>query len=217
MNATAAAIRYLTGCSNAGVLAVAHEYQIGLMAQPNNGYARQIPNWPSYAADNGCFSPRTARRFDLTRYLRWLDERPRERCLFAVAPDVLYDHAATLARSLPVLPQLRALGYRAAFVAQDGITSETTPWAELDTLFIGGSDPFKAAGSTWALMREARARGKHVHQGRVNTMGRFIASHIMACDTADGTYLGYGPDKNLPLLLRWIRQTRLQPALEFTA
>lgn len=206
-------MRYLTGCSNAGVLAVAHEYEIGLMATPLNGYAAQLARWPMWAADNGCFSQ--GARFELSTYLRWLDPLPREHCLFAVAPDVLYDHAATLARSLPVLPQLRALGYRAAFVAQNGITPESTPWEAFDWLFLGGSDAFKAAGPTWALMREARARGKHVHQGRVNTMRRFLASQVMACDTADGTYLGFGPDTNLPILLRWLRAARLQPALEF--
>lgn len=204
-------MRYLTGCSNAGVLAVAHAYDIGLMCQPGNGYVRQIPRWPYFAADNGCFS--TSATFSLPRFLRWLDSLPRERCLFAVAPDVVRDHAATLARSLPVLPQLRALGFPAAFVAQNGITPETTPWGAFDVLFVGGDDAFKAAGSTWALMRDAARRGLHVHQGRVNTMRRFTASRVMACDSADGTYLGFGPDKNLPLLLRWLDGARLQPTL----
>jgi hypothetical protein len=39
-------------------------------------------------------------------------------CLFAVAPDVLGDAEATLARSFPMLPKIRALGYSAVYVAQ---------------------------------------------------------------------------------------------------
>ncbi len=190
---------------------MAHAYDIGLMLQPGNGYARQIPQWPYWAADNGCFSQ--GERFDLGRYLRWLDSLPRDGCLFAVAPDVVRDHAATLARSLPVLPQLRALGFPAAFVAQNGITIESCPWGAFDALFLGGDDPFKAAASTWALVREAKRRGIHVHQGRVNSMRRFTASRVMGCDSADGTYLGFGPDTNLPKLLRWLDGAQGQPSL----
>lgn len=69
-------------------------------------------------------------------------------------------------------------------------------------------------------MEEARRRGKRTHMGRVNTLGRLK----IACqrdlsgqpryDTADGTFLVYGPDQNLPRLLRYIRTAENHAATE---
>ncbi len=206
-------IVYLTGASNPGVLAVAHAANIGLMAQPFSGHHAPIPQWPCWAADNGCFSTGTA--FDVARFFAFLARYAahRDRCLFAVAPDVICDHAATLARSLPVLPALRALGYRAAFVAQNGITVETTPWGAFDALFIGGDDPFKSAPETIRLIQAARKRGLWVHAGRVNSLRRLRAMAQFGCHSADGTFLKYGPDVNLPRLLGWLDVLQRQPAL----
>src|SRR5579883_1738075 len=77
----------------------------------------------------------------------------RERCLFAVAPDVVGDAEATWELSQPWLDWLRSMGYRAAFVAQDGIERwRHIPWASFDVLFIGGSTEFKLADSTYRLV-----------------------------------------------------------------
>ena len=88
---------YLTGASTRFDRPVAHELVIGLMAQPGNGHCRGIPHYPYWAADNGCYARGAA--FNLDRYLAWLDRlRPwQETCLFATAPDVVGDAAATLA------------------------------------------------------------------------------------------------------------------------
>ena len=53
-----------------------------------------------------------------TKYLAWLSARIAHapRCAFATAPDVVGNGAATLARSLPMLERIRALGYPAALV-----------------------------------------------------------------------------------------------------
>ena len=40
--------------------------------------------------------------------------------------------------------------------------------------------------------------------GRVNTRNRMLRAKAMGVDSADGTYLTRGPDKNLPNLLRWL-------------
>ncbi len=207
-------IRYLTGCSNPGVLAVAHDEQIGLMLNPASGYRSQVERWPYFAIENGCFARGDA--FDLTAWLATLASlsAERTRCLFAVAPDVRCDAQATLVRSRPVLAEIHARGFPAAFVAQNGLTVETTPWEEFEVLFIGGDDAFKVAEETQRLITTAKALGRRVHGGRCNSLRRLQAMALQGCDTADGTYLGFGPDVNLARLLGWLRTIREQPHLE---
>lgn len=40
--------------------------------------------------------------------------------------------------------------------------------------------------------------------GRVNSLRRLRHAAAIGCDSADGTYLAFGPDRNLPRLLDWI-------------
>lgn len=55
-----------------------------------------------------------------------------------------------------------------------------------------------------AVTAEAKRRGKWVHMGRVNSEDRLTRAREMGCDSADGTYLAFGPDVNLPILLGWL-------------
>ena len=41
--------------------------------------------------------------------------------------------------------------------------------------------------------------------GRVNSERRYRYAADIGCDSADGTYLTFGPDQNLPRLMAWIR------------
>lgn len=159
----------------------------------------------SWVADNGCFGkgyPGDA------GYLAWLDKLSEhaDRCLFATAPDVVGDAAATLERSAPFYAEIRARGYRAALVAQDGLTVETTPWDEIDALFIGGSTDWKLGEEAAELVAAAKARGIWVHMGRVNSRRRMVYADSIGCDSTDGTFLCFGPDKNLPKLLGWLAE-----------
>lgn len=198
-------VRYLTGVSNAAVKRVAHERQIGLLITPDTkGYVPQISEYPFWAADNACFNH--PERFSVDKFLGWLStlRDQRSTCLFAVAPDVVGDAAATIERSLPVLPLIRELGFPAAFVAQDGLENLEVPWNEFDVLFIGGSTEWKLSENAARLSREAKARGKRVHVGRVNSFKRLKISNDMGADTADGTFLRWGADANTPRLLSWL-------------
>lgn len=133
------------------------------------------------------------------------------------------DAEATLKRSAQWYGPIRELGYKVALVAQDGLKVEDVPWDEIDAIFIGGSDAYKVgeapAGKTrpvkldgtplgvpgcWEVVREAKRRGLWVHMGRVNSQSRYRLAKAMGCDSADGTYLTFGPDKNLPKLLKWV-------------
>lgn len=148
-------------------------------------------------------------------YLAWLTKRhwAADRCRFAVAPDVVGDAKATLERSAPMLEAIRGLGYPVALAAQNGLEDLTVPWGEFDVLFLGGDTAWKIGPHAHALTAEARARGKWVHMGRVNSRRRLQAAAHMGCDSADGTYLAFGPDLNLPNLLGWLADLDLQPAL----
>lgn len=205
---------YLSGADNAGLRGVAGTARVGIITTPDIGYTPEsVGRYHWWAADNACFAHAGA--FDLDRYLAWLDrfDGIKDRCMFATAPDVVADWPATLARSLPVLPILRAKGWPAAIVLQDGATPETVPWDEVDAVFIGGSTGWKTSHAAELCCREARRRGKWVHMGRVNTLRRLEAAKQMGCDSVDGTFLAFGPNVNLPKLLRWLDKVERQACL----
>jgi hypothetical protein len=180
---------------------------LGMIATPAQHNA--IPAGAAWCADNGCFGngyPGDG------GYLQWLAERAHAgRCAFAVAPDVPFDMTASLARSRPMLPRIRALGYPVALAAQNG--ADSLPWDEFDVLFLGGDTAWKLGPAAAALTTEARARGKHVHMGRVNSLRRLRYADAIGCASADGTYLAFGPDRNLPALLGWLRAVNDQQPL----
>jgi hypothetical protein len=191
------------------VHAAQNDGALGYIDTPEQGNVR--PSDVVWCADNGCFG----KRFNEQRWWRWLEKHAADAplCLFATAPDVVGNAAATLERSAPWLPRIRALGYRAAFVAQDGQEHLLLPWNEFDVLFIGGTTAWKLGAATRQLVAEARQRGKWVHCGRVNSLKRYRAMESIGCDSCDGTFLTYGPETNLPRLMSWLRDLHEQPAL----
>jgi hypothetical protein len=256
---------YLTGCVNDLVLPHARRGDLGLLWTPDTAdYAKHREAFGTHALDNACFSQ--AKRFDPERYWDFLATH--EPGLFATLPDVVGDHEATLARSLPWADAVRQLGHRAAFVVQNGATVDNVPWESFDVLFVGGVLECRPCGFTmvpgaeeselvcsvclargyerhygldtkyckhcpycdarmteWktdaeaaALIAHAKALGMHVHVGRVNGGARFRWCVEHEVDTCDGTYLGYGPRKNLPQLLSWLNtQAAEAPRLALAA
>jgi hypothetical protein len=178
--------------------------------QPN--YVRPFKNW---AADNGCFTRGDA--FSLSGYLAWLDKmKPlAASCLFATAPDVVADAQKTWDRSSPTFVEIRARGFGAALVAQNGIESMDIQWSLFDALFIGGDTEWKLSSASADVCREAKRRGMWVHMGRVNSLRRLEIAESFGCDSVDGNYLGFGPDTNLPKLLSWLDTLRRRPVLRW--
>lgn len=166
----------------------------------------------AWCADNGIYGGQYPGD---DAYLEWLSARAdaAHRCGFAVAPDVVADAAATLARSAPMLPAIRAAGYRVALAAQNGLERLSVPWDDFDVLFLGGDTRWKLSGHARRLAGQARACGKGVHMGRVNSLRRLRTAAWIGCDSVDGTYLTKGPDINLPRLLDYLRRVERQPAL----
>jgi hypothetical protein len=195
---------YLSGCAAYSRLEAQVAKGIGLMLTPLAGYR---PAWiervPAWAADTGCFKQGDA--FDLGRYFDWLDRMGgRDTCLFATAPDVVGNAGATWERSAPVLPELRQRGWRAALVGQDGMERAPVLWSEFDAFFIGGSTEWKLSRAAADLAREAKARGKFVHMGRVNSGKRLLYAKRIGCDSADGTYMAYNPSEAISRMGRWL-------------
>lgn len=182
---------------------------MGVMNTPAHGRPVR-PGW-TFAADSGCFNRATYVGDEA--YVAWLDRQPREKCLFATAPDVVGDATATLALADSWLARIRQLGFPAALVTQDGLTPAMVPWGELDWLFIGGTNEHKLGPEAAALIAAARDRGIPVHVGRVNSQARFLAFAALGVETCDGTFLAYGPATLLPELLGWIRHHKTQPGL----
>jgi hypothetical protein len=173
---------------------------LGCIVTPRQG--NRIPDRAVLAADNGVYGkgwPGEDAWWD------WVRTLPADRCRFTVAPDVVADAQATLVRSMPFLGPLRAIGHRPALVAQNGQEDLEVPWSEIDTLFIGGDTDWKLGEHARALTTEAKRRGKWVHMGRVNSERRIRYAHAIGCDSADGTYIARGPDRNLPNVLAWLR------------
>jgi hypothetical protein len=201
---------YLSGAINK---ALVRRPDTGYMLTPMIGNKVDF-NGTLWAADTGCFNQ--PEKYDQEKYLRWLRERVSysRRCLFATAPDVVGDAVATMDKSLPMFPLLRAEGYRAALVAQDGLEDLDIPWGDFDCLFMGGTTSWKLSETAYQLAIEAENRGKWTHQGRVNSWRRLKAAAVSGYDSADGTYLAFAPDILLPKLEGWLQSLNNQPAME---
>lgn len=171
-----------------------------------------LPFW-RWAADNGCYAQ--GERFNAGDWLEWLARmRPhRATCLFAVAPDVFGDWRATWERSAPYLPTIRQLGYPAAYVAQDGTPLDLLDRDDFDVLFIGGSNDWLTSESAYELAERAKQQGRWVHLGRVNTLRRLTGARVSQFDSADGTFVKFGPDRNLPVLYDWLDRLAAHPPI----
>jgi hypothetical protein len=212
-------IRYLSGVDTPGLRLAAFESDIGLLIQPGNSYHSVIEHYPFWGGDNGAFTTK-AGGFKLGAYIAMITQPAlqthRANCLFINAPDcltvlpdgsVIGDAAATLARFPLWGAVLRNLGFPVALVAQDGLETMLgrVPWDDFDVLFVGGSTEWKLGPGAALCVREAKQRGKRTHMGRVNSLKRLRIANNLGIDTADGTFIKYGPDVNLPRLLGWIR------------
>lgn len=197
-------MRYFATASTERVRDAMRAGLLGQIITPASGN-KLLPG-VEWCADNAVY---TNRYPGDEKYLAWLADRTwaAALCAFAVAPDVVGDAAATLARSAPMLPRIRALGLPVALAAQNGLETLHVPWNEFDVLFIGGDTTWKLGTQARSLATDARQRGKGVHMGRVNSHRRLQHAATIGCDSADGTYLAFGPDQNLPRLLYWLRPT----------
>jgi hypothetical protein len=199
---------------------------LGYIDTPNQGNA--LPENVIWCADNGRFSMKAWTEARWWSFLKKNAHRAHD-CAFATAPDVVHqvstgkftkkgkeifipvgDMKATLELSRKWFLPIRELGYKVALVSQDGWDeiADEIPWDEFDAVFIGGSDAHKLGSEGARVIAQAKAHGKWVHVGRVNSAKRMRIVEALGADSADGTYVTTGARKgganiNLPKMLSW--------------
>ena len=131
--------------------------------------------------------------------------------MFVTAPDVVGNHFATIQKSKFLLQKIRLLGFKVAFVAQDGATKNNIDWSSFDCLFIGGTTKWKLSEYASNIVQEAKAKDKWVHMGRVNSYKRMRVAQAIGVDSVDVTSLAFAPDKNTKDLLTWIARINKHP------
>lgn len=168
---------------------------LGRLAQPRD-YSRVDATAAAgvpWAADNDAFNG----GFDVEAWRKMLAAiRGVPGCRFCTAPDVVGNALETADLFLQYATEIRAAGLPVGLVLQDGITS--VPWDELDAVFVGGTTDFKLGPVAARIVREARSRGKWIHMGRVNTVGRIRYAATIGCDSFDGTQWSRWRDTHLP-------------------
>lgn len=176
---------------------------LGQLVTPHR-WTSQITPGTAWALDNGCFSSRWAEG-------PWLATLERHAatsgCLFAVVPDVVGDAIATDVRWAVYASAVRDLGYRTAYVTQNGCTGYPS---DADAVFTGGDTSWKLGPAAHRLIQQARAEGRWCHMGRVNSRRRLRVAVRDGYDSCDGTFLAFGPDVNLPRLLRNLKDATTQ-------
>lgn len=120
-------------------------------------------------------------------------------------------------------PVIRSLGLPVALVLQDGLelfkhrASLPATWDEIVAVFVGGSTKFKEGPCAAELIKEAKARGKWVHIGRVNSERRIRRFAELGADSFDGSGFSAWGDKRIGLAVKWIdralRSLATQPSL----
>lgn len=166
---------------------------LGQMVTPNSGNV--LESGVTWALDNGCFGDKWSEdrwRATLERYA----DAPH--CLFAVVPDVVADSEATDERWRKYAHVVKDYGYRACYVTQNGCREVPN---DADAVFTGGDDGWKLGAPAQRLADEFDG---WTHMGRVNTLRRLRFAYFHGYDSVDGTFLKFGPDINLPRLLRYL-------------
>jgi hypothetical protein len=178
-----------------------------------------------WAADNDCFQG-----LDITRYVAMLDalqvvagtryvdgvlvdeREARSRLLFVTVPDVVGDAMATARQFEAWWSAPARRGLPLALVAQDGLEHLGRwlglAWPRINALFVGGTTEWKLGPAAEALVREAKARGKWVHMGRVNGAGRAAYAATIGCDSFDGTGAALFTNLLLPTYIAWAQAPR---------
>lgn len=186
---------------------------LGRLVQPRHfpRLERTARNSRPWAADNDAFGG-----WDDERHHRWVRMLAAlvgvPHCLFVTVPDVVGDHDATLGMFHTYRHYVTHLaGQPVAFVAQDGATPSTVPYAEADAIFLGGTTQFKLGDTAAAIAHEARRRGLWVHMGRVNSRRRIIYAHGLGCDSIDGSGFSMFTDTHLPWALQLLHDLQHYP------
>lgn len=203
---------YLSGVTNDHIEAyAATERRLGLMAQPRSSVLGSVPFFGSWAFDNGAFGAwRKGLPFDFPAWLRALDKvavvAEGSAPLFVVVPDVVADHDRTAEMWGRWSGEVLGRGLRPAFVLQNGCRDFAQVPVDAGAVFIGGDDVYKLGPDAARVCWQAQGAGCWAHMGRVSSEKRFRRAIAMGCDSADGTFLRFGPPAlMLARVSSWLR------------
>jgi len=148
---------------------------------PLTQYATDSLELIHYGLDNGAFT-----RFDPKTFERMARAAKTDPlCDWIVLPDQVADAYSTTALFEHWVQRLDLQDKR-AYVLQDGATLGMVPWAQIECLFVGGTDAFRDSSRCWEIVLEAKSQGKIIHIGRVNTPRRIVYWDRVA-DSFDGS------------------------------
>lgn len=137
-----------------------------------------------FSIDNGFFAKCDPNGFRALLKREW--ER-RDLCRFVTAPDIVANARRTLELFDHWYDEL--CHWNIALVAQDGLEDLPIDWKVIDAVFIGGSTDWKLSKHAADIIKTAKAMGKWVHAGRVNSPARFEYFEKLGADSIDGTGL----------------------------
>jgi len=164
----------------------------------------------SWIMDNGAFTEFKPRSFmDCLQSWQFVPN-----CAFVVAPDAIQDASNTLAYFWLWQPVIKSFRLPVAFVLQNGMNNHHVPYEFTDAIFIGGSTDFKYTPYVANIVKEAKRRGLHVHNGRVNSRSRINHSHAIGCDSFDGSGYAIDPSR-ITREIHWWSSPQLLP-VQFT-
>ena len=174
------------------------------MATPTVG-TNLIKKGHKWVVDNGAFTG----SFDEKKYFAFLEKMVEYQgnCLFATCPDILCKPIETMNLYEKYSDRIKQLGYKVAFVCQDGQENYQLP--DCDAIFIGGSTEWKLSKGADACIKQAKELGLWVHIGRVNTRSRIRHCKLRGVDSVDGTCIAFGFDANMPKIIRWMKERML--------
>lgn len=204
---------------------------LGRLVQPRH-YTRlgdMLADDIPWAADNDCYQGLDPDAYycmldrlrDARRTHAGGDPRPEmwnDRCLFVTVPDVVADAYGTVRGWVRWSEGLRRRGLPIGFVLQDGCENGLIPpWHTFDAIFIGGTTDYKLGPQVEWLCGEARARGKWIHMGRVNSTKRITYAKSIGVDSIDGTKYVRWRDRYLDDALHEVSAPHRQPRLQLAA
>jgi hypothetical protein len=172
-----------------------------LTPKNRNAIAPILATGLPWAIDNGAFAGFNAHAF--MQLLKRAENQPR--LLWVAAPDVVGDAVKTLRSFAHWSPGIERMGFKVAFVGQDGAEDLLIPWGNFDCWFIGGSTEWKLSDASRDLCREAKRLGKQIHMGRVNSLRRMRRAQLFGCDTVDGSSASMFGDQNIEKFLKWLK------------
>jgi hypothetical protein len=183
-----------------GYLAGKFANSIGLLISPNGW--KYSPDVIPYALDNGAYYAFTKNEeWDERGFYEMLDKVPQQKKpLWVACPDKVMDKEQTFKLWEKHSPRIKDMGFRNAFVLQDGMTREEVP-KDAEVLFVGGSFEWK-----WKMLPEICTWGKRVHCGRVNSYEGLWICDENGVESCDGTGWVRGGIKRMQPLINFLEE-----------